>query len=29
MENHEVARILSETADLMEIDAQDSFRIRS
>ena len=29
MENHEIARILSETADLMEIDGQDSFRIRS
>ena len=29
MQNHEVARILAETADLMEIDAQDSFRIRS
>ncbi|MBI3934723.1 MAG: DNA polymerase/3'-5' exonuclease PolX [Acidobacteria bacterium] len=29
MENHEIARLLSETADLMEIDAQDSFRIRS
>ncbi|MBI4479801.1 MAG: DNA polymerase/3'-5' exonuclease PolX [Acidobacteria bacterium] len=29
MENQEIARILSETADLMEIDGQDSFRIRS
>ncbi|HEY7679995.1 MAG TPA: helix-hairpin-helix domain-containing protein, partial [Terriglobia bacterium] len=29
MENQDVARILSETADLMEIDAQDGFRIRS
>jgi DNA polymerase (family 10) len=29
MENSEIARILSETADLMEIDGQDSFRIRS
>ena len=29
MENREIARILSETADLMEIAAEDSFRIRS
>jgi DNA polymerase (family 10) len=29
VENAEIARVLSETADLMEIDAQDSFRIRS
>jgi DNA polymerase (family X) len=29
MENHEIAKILSETADLMEIDGEDSFRIRS
>ncbi|HWP84244.1 MAG TPA: DNA polymerase/3'-5' exonuclease PolX [Terriglobia bacterium] len=29
MENQEIARILSETADLMEIDGQDAFRIRS
>ena len=29
MENREIARILSETADLMEIGAEDSFRIRS
>ena len=29
MENQEIARILSETADLMEIDGQDSFRVRS
>ncbi len=29
MENRELARILSETADLMEIAAEDSFRIRS
>ena len=29
MENREFARILSETADLMEIAAEDPFRIRS
>ena len=29
MENREIARVLSETADLMEIAAEDSFRIRS
>ncbi|MBI2819987.1 MAG: DNA polymerase/3'-5' exonuclease PolX [Acidobacteria bacterium] len=29
MENREIARVLAETADLMEIDGQDSFRIRS
>ncbi len=29
MENREVAKILSETADLMEIAAEDGFRIRS
>jgi DNA polymerase (family 10) len=29
MENREYARLLSETADLMEIAAEDSFRIRS
>ncbi len=29
MENREIARILSETADLMEIGAEDGFRIRS
>ena len=29
MENQEIAKLLSETADLMEIDGQDSFRIRS
>ena len=29
MENREIARILSETADLMEIAAEDPFRIRS
>ena len=29
MENKEIARVLSETADLMEIAAEDSFRIRS
>jgi DNA polymerase (family X) len=29
MENREIARILSETADLMEIGSEDSFRIRS
>ncbi|MGA3098957.1 MAG: DNA polymerase/3'-5' exonuclease PolX [Bryobacteraceae bacterium] len=29
MENKEIARILAETADLMEIAAEDSFRIRS
>ena len=29
MENREIARILTETADLMEIAAEDSFRIRS
>ncbi len=29
MENKEIARVLSETADLMEIAGEDSFRIRS
>ena len=29
MENREIARVLSETADLMEITGEDSFRIRS
>jgi DNA polymerase (family 10) len=29
LENKEIARILAETADLMEIAAEDSFRIRS
>ena len=29
MENREIARVLTETADLMEIAAEDSFRIRS
>ncbi len=29
MENRQIARILSETADLMEIASEDSFRIRS
>ncbi|HLG97776.1 MAG TPA: DNA polymerase/3'-5' exonuclease PolX [Bryobacteraceae bacterium] len=29
MENREIARVLNETADLMEIAAEDSFRIRS
>jgi DNA polymerase (family 10) len=29
MENREIARLLSETADLMEIGAEDGFRIRS
>ena len=29
MQNREIARLLSETADLMEIAAQDGFRIRS
>ena len=29
MENVEVARLLDETADLMEIAGEDSFRIRS
>src|SRR6266853_1637037 len=29
MENRAIARMLSETADLMEISAEDSFRIRS
>ena len=29
MENREIARLLSETADLMEIAAEDGFRIRS
>jgi DNA polymerase (family 10) len=29
MENREIARLLSETADLMEIASEDSFRIRS
>src|SRR5450755_3196798 len=29
MDNRQIARILSETADLMEIGAEDGFRIRS
>src|SRR6476646_9819074 len=29
MENKEIARLLSETADLMEVAGEDSFRIRS
>ena len=29
MENHEIARLLTETADLMEIASEDGFRIRS
>ena len=29
MENREIARVLSETADLMEVAAEDGFRIRS
>ena len=29
MENHEIARLIAETADLMEIAGEDSFRIRS
>ena len=29
LENKEIARLLVETADLMEIAAEDSFRIRS
>ncbi|MFN9084661.1 MAG: hypothetical protein ACK5XD_06740, partial [Acidobacteriota bacterium] len=29
MENIEIAKLLSETADLMEIAAEDGFRIRS
>ena len=29
MENREIARLLSETADLMEIAGEDPFRIRS
>ena len=29
MENREIARLLSETADLMEIAGDDGFRIRS
>ena len=29
MENKEIARLLAETADLMEIAGEDSFRIRS
>ena len=29
MENREIARILDETADLMEIAGEDGFRIRS
>jgi DNA polymerase (family 10) len=29
MENHRIASILAETADLMEIDGADSFRVRS
>ena len=29
MENKEIARILTETADLLEVAGEDSFRIRS
>src|SRR6202035_4587269 len=29
MENREIARLLSETADLMEVAGEDGFRIRS
>ena len=29
MDNKSIARILYETADLLEVDGQDSFRIRS
>src|SRR5437764_1158532 len=29
MDNHEIAHLLSETADLMEIAGEDGFRIRS
>jgi len=29
MENRDIAKILTETADLMEIAAEDGFRIRS
>src|ERR1700730_984238 len=29
MENREIARVLNETADLMEVAAEDGFRIRS
>ena len=29
MENREIAKVLSETADLMEVDGQEGFRIRS
>ncbi|MGA8288720.1 MAG: helix-hairpin-helix domain-containing protein, partial [Acidobacteriaceae bacterium] len=29
MENRQIAQILSETADLLEVSAADSFRIRS
>src|SRR5215475_3451934 len=29
MENAEISRLLSETADLMEVEGADSFRIRS
>ncbi len=29
MNNHEIARMLLETADLMEIAGEDGFRIRS
>ncbi len=29
MENREIARVLAETADLMEIAGEDGFRIRS
>jgi DNA polymerase (family 10) len=29
MENKEIARLLAETADLMEVAGEDSFRIRS
>src|SRR5690606_1188327 len=29
MENKEIARLLAETADLMEIDGEDPFRVRS
>ncbi|MGH9509583.1 MAG: hypothetical protein ACRD2M_06590, partial [Terriglobales bacterium] len=29
MDNHSIAGILDETADLMEIHGEDSFRVRS
>ena len=29
MDNHEIAKLLAETADLMEIAGEDGFRIRS